>query len=151
MKRMHIIHGITARRCSTFALGVCAASLLACGGIAESPPQVCTLIGCESGVNILLGSGYVTPVTVEAGPVDGAMQSRTCDSALACTAGVFFADLSAPELRVRVISAGDTIVRTVRPDYRVTQPNGPDCPPTCRQGQVQFGNAGAPPRGPNRR
>lgn len=128
-------------------MGLCAVGALACARVAESTPQLCTRIGCDSGVTVLLGSGYVTPVTVEAGPVDGAMQSRMCDSAIACTAGVFFADLSAPELRVRVISAGDTIVRTVRPHYRVTQPNGPDCPPTCRQAEVQFGDAasgGAP-------
>ncbi|MGH7443653.1 MAG: hypothetical protein ACREKM_02195 [Longimicrobiales bacterium] len=122
-------------------VGACALGAVACAQVAESTPQVCTRMACESGVSILLGSGYITPVTVEAGPIDGSMQSRVCDSAVACTAGVFFTDLSAPELRVRVITGSDTIVRTVRPDYRITQPNGPDCPPTCRQAEVQFGDA----------
>lgn len=113
----------------------------ACAQAAEGPQRVCTLAGCENGVSVLLGSAYATPVTVEIGPVDGPMQRGTCDDTIECTTGLFFPDLSAPELRVRVMSATDTITRTVRPDYRIVQPNGPDCPPTCRQAQVRLGDA----------
>lgn len=113
----------------------------ACARAGEAPQQICTLAACESGVSVLLGSGYATPVTVEVGPVGGTPQRHTCEDDVACTAGLFFANLSAPELQIRVMSATDTFARTVRPDYRIVHPNGPDCPPTCRQAQIRLGDA----------
>jgi len=33
---------------------------------------------------------------------------------------------------------GGEITQTARPTYEPVRPNGPDCPPECRQGHVQI-------------
>jgi hypothetical protein len=110
---------------------------LAAGGCAQSgsqPEQVCTLIGCDSGLAVT-----IQPVPSGAYRVEVAAAGQT-EQSVQCTAGapcdLFFRDFTPERATVRVIVAGDTTTATVTPTYQTLQPNGPACPPTCRRGSA---------------
>lgn len=108
------------------------AGLAACHG-SPSSPRACTLIGCANGFAVVVnGVPPQTLVTVVAGP------SATPSAPLTCTADgngscpVYFDGGSTPPtVTVQVSWTSNTATFTVQPVYQVSQPNGPDCEPTC--------------------
>jgi hypothetical protein len=48
----------------------------------------------------------------------------------------FFAGRTPESATVRVIAGAQVVSRELRPDYERVQPNGPGCPPVCRQATV---------------
>lgn len=104
----------------------------------EPPLQVCTKIGCSDGLNVLVENAPATPYTVEAVLPDGTSVAAQCEAAPGCEGGVFLADVTAAEVTLRIAAGGGTSSQAVRPEYVETQPNGPGCPPTCRQARVQV-------------
>jgi len=113
----------------------------ACSNSSSQPPQVCTKIGCESGLRVELGDAPAGPFRVEAQADGGAARVFECPAGERCEFA-FFADFTPEEATIRVTANGRTTARTVRPTYERVQPNGPGCPPICRQGgvRVEVGN-----------
>lgn len=113
--------------------------LIALGGSAcsNSYGEVCTLIGCESGLSVELVGDVPEEYTISVEPADGG-PSRTveCGPESACGAAVFFADFTPDSVRVTVEADGTTTSEPFKPSYELVRPNGPDCPPECRQATV---------------
>lgn len=105
-----------------------------CSANAATDERVCTLIGCSSGLNIAIEGAADGPFRIEA--TDGStMQEFDCPAGARCER-VTFDDFLPESVTVRVIAAGDTAITTSRPTYTTLQPNGPGCPPSCRQATV---------------
>lgn len=124
-------------------LGLTAIVLIAaCGGNgqdaeAPAPGQVaCTMIGCSSGVRVVIEGNVPERYTVHVS--EGAQTLRTivCTADAACDA--FIEDELPTEVVVRITWADHDRDWTVNPTYRDVQPNGPACPPTCRQGTIAI-------------
>ena len=117
-----------------------AAALLA--GCQSVTGQVCTLIGCESGLSVeltgSLGVPFRVEVTTEGSPL---RMVRECPTAADCQR-IFFADYTPSSPVIRVITGSDTttVRRTV--EYARHEPNGPGCGPICRVGVVPVDLAG---------
>ena len=98
-------------------------------------PSACTLIGCTGLVVEVTGAPGQTPVTVVVTAPDGSTRSINCTSATG-TCPVSFPDFTPVTVTIRV-STGTQITEVMRqPMYEVTRPNGPSCPPECRNAQV---------------
>jgi hypothetical protein len=111
--------------------------LLACSG---SAPEVraCTMIGCSDGLTVTVANAPPAAYTVEVILPDGSVRSGRCEVAAQCANGVFVENVSAEQVTVRIVSGASSSSQVVRPQYTVSQPNGPDCPPTCRQARAQV-------------
>ena len=98
-------------------------------------PTACTLIGCTGLTVEVTGGPGQTPVTVVVIAPDGSTRSATCASATG-TCPVSFPDFTPASVTVRVSIGAQTIEQTRQPAYEVTRPNGPACPPECRNARV---------------
>ncbi len=96
---------------------------------------MCTKIGCESGLSVVVEGTPPAPYRVEARAAGESPRVRECPSPQEC-GQIFFADFLPAEVTVEVIAGAERSSRTVRPQVETVQPNGPDCPPTCRQARV---------------
>ena len=94
-------------------------------------PSACTLIGCTGLVVEVTGAPGQTPVTVVVTAPDGSTRSSTCTSP-AGTCPVSFPDFTPAHVTIRVSTGTQTTEVTRQPIYEVTRPNGPKCPPECR-------------------
>ena len=104
----------------------------ACG---VAGPSACTVIGCTGLVVEVTGAPGSTPVTVVVTAPDGSTRSTTCTSASgACP--VSFPDFTPATVTIRVSTGNQTTEVTKQPTYEVTRPNGPACPPECRNARV---------------
>ena len=115
-----------------------AALLAACTPSAPAQtdvPRACTKMGCESGLSVLVEGTPQGAYRVEARATGEAPRVRDCPSPQQCGA-IFFADFLPAEVTVEVIAGAKRSARTVRPQVETLQPNGPGCPPTCRQARV---------------
>jgi hypothetical protein len=54
------------------------------------------------------------------------------------TYGIQFVNLSPEEMTVTVRWEDGEFSQTLKPVYRVSHPNGPSCPPTCRSGSITL-------------
>jgi hypothetical protein len=104
----------------------------------DPPMQICTKIGCSDGLTVVVENAPPVPYTVEAALPDGTSRTAQCDASPGCDEGVFLADVTADEVTVRITASAGTSSQVVRPEYVETQPNGPGCPPTCKQARVQV-------------
>lgn len=95
----------------------------------------CTLIGCTGLVVEVTGAPGQTPVTVVVTAPDGSTRSTTCTSATG-TCPVSFPDFTPASVTIRVSTGTQTTEETRQPMYEVTRPNGPACPPECRNARV---------------
>jgi hypothetical protein len=139
------------RRPSLF---VCALAVTAaCSG----SPQDCTEIGCFDGLEFVLSPALALQGEVEI-VVDGGDVKKSCKvspggSTEPCqNAGISLELASGGELsNVKVFGAhpaavtleirmGDAVIRQAAavPAYETVQPNGPDCPSTCRFATIQV-------------
>ena len=98
-------------------------------------PSTCTVIGCTGLVIEVTGVQSQTPVTVVVTAPDGSTRSATCTSA-ANTCPVSFPDFTPASVTIRVSTGTHTTEETRQPAYEVTRPNGPACPPECRNARV---------------
>ena len=104
----------------------------ACSGLG---PTACTLIGCTGLVVEVTGAPAQTPVTVVVTAPDGSTRSTTCTSATG-TCPFSFPDFTPATVTIRVSAGTKTTEETRQPAYEVTRPNGPGCPPECRNARV---------------
>ena len=101
-------------------------------------PSACTLIGCTGLVVEVTGAPGQTPVTVVVTAPDGSTRSATCNSTTG-TCPVSFPDFTPASVTIRVSTGTQTIELTRQPMYEVSRPNGPACPPECRNARVTVG------------
>jgi hypothetical protein len=118
------------------------ALLVACGGNAEEadspqPVQVaCTMIGCSSGVRVLIEGSAPERYTVHVNASGRTLRTMECTAGNACD--IFIENETPTEVVVRIVWGDRDREWTVNPTYRDVQPNGPACPPTCRQGTIAI-------------
>lgn len=98
-------------------------------------PSACTLIGCTGLVVEVTGASGQAPVTVAVTAPDGSTRSATCSSATG-TCPVSFPDFTPASVTIRVVTGTQTTEETRQPTYAATRPNGPACPPECRNARV---------------
>jgi len=103
---------------------------------ADPPIQICTKIGCSDGLTVVVENAPAAPYTVEVGLPDGTSRTAPCEAG--CDGGLFFEGVTADEVTVRITGSAGTSSQSVRPTYTDSRPNGPDCPPVCRQARVQV-------------
>lgn len=111
------------------------AVLLAGCAPAAPAPRACTKIGCESGLAVEVEGTPQGSYRVEVRAAGETPRVRECPSPPECSQ-IFFADFLPAEVTVEVIAGAERSSRTVRPQIEVVEPNGPGCPPTCRQARV---------------
>ena len=98
-------------------------------------PRTCTLIGCTGFVVQVTGAPAMTLVTVVVTAPDGSAKSATCTGASgACL--VRFYDFTPATATIRVTAGAQAVEVTTQPGYKITRPNGQDCPPDCRDATV---------------
>jgi hypothetical protein len=109
--------------------------LLGCSTASE----VCTLIGCESGVRLHLSALPSQPFRVEVG-VPGSNVTYVFDcttDAGQCRQDIFFPSLIVTRLLVTVRVGGLSRQTEIAPlVYAHSRPNGPNCPPDCQTADV---------------
>lgn len=104
-------------------------------GCGVAGPTACTLIGCTGLVVEVTGAPGQTPVTVVVTAPDGSTRSTTCTSTTG-TCPVSFPDFAPASITIRVSAGTRAIEETRQPVYEVSRPNGPECPPECRNARV---------------
>jgi hypothetical protein len=100
----------------------------------------CTLIGCTDGITVHLTALPTGPYRVEilvgSGP-GGLSYAYDCAGGPTCQQVIFFPELVPDRIIVRVTtSLGSRDTEISNPVYSTLRPNGPDCPPLCRQASV---------------
>ncbi len=116
----------------------CAAVLLLLlAGCSESTGIECTGIGCASGLQVNFDrvppSGTVVILQFDSSEVRWEVE---CGTDANCSNGLFFPGLVVDYVALRLVTAEGEILHELRPEYEVSHPNGPDCPPTCRNATV---------------
>jgi hypothetical protein len=119
----------------------------------ESTPQECTLIGCVDALTISLIGNVPDGFTIEVVADDGTTLRARCtddDEARDPESGVVLPDVlcrkgsivffrfAPEEVNIRFAWQGGEAAETAHPVYDAVRPNGPDCPPECRVGHVEF-------------
>jgi len=114
---------------------VLAMALVAASCSSRSEAQtVCTLIACSDGITVEVQGNVPDSYTVTA-RAGTETRSRECSRAQPCDA-TMFENFTPENVIIEVTSAAGTVRREVRPEYRKVRPNGPDCPPECRQARI---------------
>jgi hypothetical protein len=99
----------------------------------------CTMIGCDDGWNVeLIGGTLPAAYTVQV-RVDGQVAAAVeCGPTNPCARTMFLPGITAEQAELEIIGADLNLRWVVTPTYQTFQPNGPNCPPTCRQARVQV-------------
>lgn len=122
------------------ALGALAASFGALAGIASCGSVVdeaCTEIGCSDGIVVEV-NGATSDLTIEATGEDGEQQTLTCQVSSGDFCFAQFAGFTPAQVTIRVAGDSQAIAVTLEPAYEVSQPNGPNCEPTCLTARVSI-------------
>jgi len=114
--------------------------LIGVAGCATTPrmASVCTEIGCSDGLTVEIVGNRTSHVTVEVAAVGHQTQTFEC-AATDAPCRTFYEGFTPQQVTVTVKMGDDTNQRTISPDYHDNQPNGPNCPPVCRQATVNMG------------
>lgn len=112
----------------------------------------CTMVGCRSGIHVTFAAPPTQPYRVELLLGDDATEPvsvQECTRAQGDCPPVFFPlHRSGERARLRVTTAAGSVTTTAQLlDYRRTQPNGPDCPPTCFTATLEAFLPGTPTSG----
>lgn len=109
--------------------------LLLVGGCSvNEPDRVCTLIGCNDGLNVSVVSAQQQDLTVTVKSGTEVLHTFTCFAGQHC---MTFIDNKTPaNVTVQVASGSGTISQDYAPVYTASRPNGPGCDPECRQATV---------------
>lgn len=112
-----------------------AAALLACDDPTGRP---CTEIGCSDGLYVVVQGTPGLEFAVVAATSAGDERTVSCvvDPDGSCLAG--FYGFLPDEVTLAVSGGGQQVSVTLEPAYEDVQPNGPGCPPICRQATVEF-------------
>ncbi|MCU0622947.1 MAG: hypothetical protein MUF53_03670 [Gemmatimonadaceae bacterium] len=106
----------------------------------SEPGRVCTEIGCNSGLRIDLSSALPEGSRLEVFEVATPTQIRTvpCTASQRCEQFVFLVDYQPTgPIQIRIVTPTRTVTGSaITPVFQTTTPNGPDCPPSCRQARV---------------
>lgn len=109
-----------------------------CAGVEPEPEpepqQVCTLIGCNDGLSVQVTSAVTQSITVTVRANNQVIRTFRCEPGNPCTS--FIEDQMPTSVSVTVEAPGGTVNRVYTPEYRTARPNGPNCPPTCRQATI---------------
>lgn len=99
----------------------------------------CTEIGCESGIEVVLESPPAGAYRVEA-TVGGsaARYVYQCADEEGCAGRIFFPEFTPYRVFIEVTDATSTERYEVVPEYTEHRPNGPDCPPLCRNAVIRL-------------
>ena len=121
------------RSLRALSIGLVAGLTLGSCGVFE--PKMCTLIGCDSGLRIQVESAPVGAYKVEVLNSSGAATVTFNCSGGGC---VFIAQgYEAPSVDVRVTTTlGSRTTHLTGIVYTISNPNGDECPPVCKQGSV---------------
>jgi hypothetical protein len=122
------------------ALPLSAVALLTSAGAGCTNPfgsLSCTLIGCLDGLHVQFDSPPPDGTVIEVNGSDGmpTIMHVVC-GATNCDFGLYFEGYTPPYLTVHVVTPTGEGISTYEPKYVKSQPNGEDCPPTCRSATV---------------
>ncbi len=109
-------------------------------------PHACTEIGCTNELKIVIDGALPATYTIELAAPGLETVSLTCVNGQSSEAsihecrpdGAVFRGLTPDEVTVTFTSDAAIVSDNLRPTYTTIQPNGPDCPPTCRQGTAKL-------------
>ena len=91
--------------------------------------QVCTEMGCSSGLTVEITGTVADSYTVKVDTEDGESWLRQCRRDEPCN--LFFPDFTPPAVTVAYRSELGVVERQFSPAYQAVRPNGPGCPPEC--------------------
>ena len=92
---------------------------------------VCTLIGCNSGLTINVPAAAPIPYIISLQAPGAPELTLECTTSL-CAHSVFVPDYTPAHVTVTVQwQGGGSATKDVSPAYTISQPNGPNCSPTC--------------------
>jgi hypothetical protein len=114
-------------------------ALLAGCAVPPAMEGACTRIGCASGAAIEINGALPDSYTVTLFAPGEAPRVVHCAPAQECMGRVFFEGVTASDVEIEI--AGDVgwrERRTVSLTYATSQPNGPGCPPICRQATARI-------------
>lgn len=123
-------HPLSAKANLAARVVVLAAALGACDLVDGS--RACTEIGCASGLAVQI-TGASTHDSVIVQVTDAASSAnvqQTCADAMQCR--LVFSDFTPADVVIQVTYHQQITTSRLTPNYLVSQPNGPDCPPVCR-------------------
>jgi hypothetical protein len=103
----------------------------------DAEPQVCTRIGCSDGVTVEVTGNRTAHVAVEVVAGGVVVDTFDCEASDA-TCRSMIEGLSEGRITVTIRSGDQSNQRTYEPEFRNVRPNGPDCPPVCRQATVSI-------------
>lgn len=118
------------RFATVFALALATSS---CSSRSEEQ-VVCTLIACSDGITVEVQGNVPATYTVTA-RAGTETRSHQCSSTQPCQP-IMFENFTPENVIIEVTSAAGTVRREVKPEYRQVRPNGPKCPPECRQARI---------------
>jgi hypothetical protein len=123
------------RTLTFLALLLSAVALSSCQGVFG--PRTCTLIGCNSGLEVVLEAPPTVPFRIEV-EVPGQADRKVfqCPDPSRCEDRAIFSDFTPERVRIHVVTAAGTESYEVRPSYAEHRPNGSGCPPLCRTARV---------------
>lgn len=102
---------------------------------ATGTPTMCTQIGCSDGLNVEL-DGFDEEVELE---LTAGEETRTVTCLPPGPCRHFIPDFTPAEVTATaLLDDGTEEERSFEPEYRDERPNGPDCPPVCRQASIRW-------------
>lgn len=113
---------------------------------AQPTARACTEIGCSNELRIIIDGPLPPTYTIELAAPGIETITLTCAKGQSSEAsihecrpdGAIFRDLAPDDVTVTFTWQGGIVSDTLHPSYAAVQPNGPDCPPTCRQGTATL-------------
>ncbi len=103
-----------------------------------SGPRACTLIGCQSGLTLDLSGDLPADFTIRLSADSDSTRTIECDPAHPCEPTVFVSDFTPPRVFIEIDGADLGFRQEFVPEYVTSRPNGPDCPPECRQARLDV-------------
>jgi hypothetical protein len=111
------------------------AVLTACDG---STDAACTEIGCNDGLFVVLRGTPGVEFEIDASTSNGDVRNASCvvDPDGSCQIG--FYGFVPEDVTLAVSGVDQQLSVTLEPAYETFQPNGPGCPPICRQATLEI-------------
>ena len=109
-------------------------ALLLFGCNAPPEPVACTMIGCSNGLSIRVNSTQTSNYSVTVSANNQVIGRFDCTAGQQCMN--FIENQTPDSISVVIQSSGGTVTRSYRPEYQNNRPNGPNCPPECKQATV---------------
>lgn len=104
---------------------------------ALSACEACTLIGCDSGLEVRFSSAISASTTVTAFSEADGERTVTCASSAPCTE-VFFKNFTPSDVTVTVDLPSGSRTLNFAPEYSTFRPNGESCDPACRTAEIEM-------------